>query len=312
VRSVYSSEFTNHNFSSKQSIMNTFSIFRNSTVILLLVLAGWRVCVPDFQVEKTATTSHQQVRNMATHSSNYSLRRIEDIRAGDIVYARDPQTGETTSRKVLRTFKRTSRHLQLLGIENPDGTVSQIETTGEHPFFVKDRGQVNAADLEIGDRVETLTGQFVIVTSNVRESHPEGVTVYNFEVQHDHTYFVLSHAANGPPLWAHNSDGCLGNGSDAELPEQIFRGGGRSPSNLTPRPQDDGALSFRSSLTNPVPPPPNGPVFPVGGEYIAIDPKRLPPGSVDLDDSPPGHVSVIGVDVATLRDAITGKGKFPK
>lgn len=75
-------------------------------------------------------------------------------------------------------------------------------------------------------------------------------------------------------------------------------------------------LSFRDSLSNPIdsmtPGPLNGrAVFSPGSDYIAIDPSKLPVGTVIPDNIPPGHVSVIGPTVDQLKDAMTGRGSFP-
>ena len=47
----------------------------------------------------------------------------------------------------------------------------------------------------------TRAGPVLIVQSITPQSHPEGVPVYNFEVEDDHTYFVGT--ANGG-TWVHN------------------------------------------------------------------------------------------------------------
>ena len=98
--------------------------------------------------------------------------------------------------------------------------------------------------------------------------------------------------------------------SAGEIPDVIYRGGGRSPSNLKLRKGED-HLSFRSSLSNPYPGDPQ-PTMRPGREYIGIDPSGLPPGSVIVDNVPPGHVSVYVNDVDLLRSLIVEKGRFPK
>jgi hypothetical protein len=98
-----------------------------------------------------------------------------------------------------------------------------------------------------------------------------------------------------------------------EIPPFIYRGGGSSPSNFRPRPGEE-ALSFRDSLSDPL--PPAKPVF-TKSEYVEVDTSKLPPGSVVSDgvlgnpDTPPGHVSVYVDDPKVLQDAAT-KYKFPK
>jgi len=64
-----------------------------------------------------------------------------------------------------------------------------------------------------------------------------------------------------------------------EIPPVIYRGGKPSPSNLKLRPGED-ALSFRNSVSNPLPKT-ERPVFRPGDDYIGIDTSKLPPGSVE-------------------------------
>ncbi|HEU5002704.1 MAG TPA: hypothetical protein VFW71_07995 [Actinomycetota bacterium] len=99
--------------------------------------------------------------------------------------------------------------------------------------------------------------------------------------------------------------------AQSELPSVIYREGTPRPGNLTPRAVDDGALSFRDSLSNPIGSA-ERPVFRPGEPYIGIDPSRLPPGSVVVDNVPPGHVSVTGVTVEEYLGALIERGRFPK
>ena len=93
------------------------------------------------------------------------------------------------------------------------------------------------------------------------------------------------------------------------LPDFLYREGTPRPGNLTPRPVDEGALSFRSSLSNPIDSAAR-PVFRPGEPYIVLDPSRLPPGSVIVDNVPPGHVSVTGASVEDLLAALVDRGKL--
>lgn len=99
-------------------------------------------------------------------------------------------------------------------------------------------------------------------------------------------------------------------GGEAPI-QEIFRSGGKNPSNLKLRPGETG-LSFRDSLSNPWPlKEGQRPVFPVGGEYSAYDVFRLPAGTVIFDNVPPGHVTVVGATIEQLQKAFLYKGKFP-
>jgi hypothetical protein len=63
-----------------------------------------------------------------------------------------------------------------------------IETTAERPFYVESRGWVPAAELRIGDAIPTSDGAWVKVEGVAGSGRVE--TVYNLEVEQDHTYFV--------------------------------------------------------------------------------------------------------------------------
>jgi hypothetical protein len=95
------------------------------------------------------------------------------------------------------------------------------------------------------------------------------------------------------------------------LPERIYRAGNPNPANLRPRPGDGGRLSFRDSLSNPRPlQPGQRPVFEPGEPYFAVDPSRLPPGTVFPDNDSPGHVSVIGASPEAIKNAVVEREKF--
>jgi hypothetical protein len=91
----------------------------------------------------------------------------------------------------------------------------------------------------------------------------------------------------------------------------IYREGNPSPGNLKARPIDEGMLSFRSSISNPLYQT-GRPVLRPGEPYFGININKLPPGSVTFDNNPPGHVSVNNVDPDILKDAVCIRGKFPK
>lgn len=78
----------------------------------------------------------------------------------------------------------------------------------------------------------------------------------------------------------------------------------------------ENALSFRGSLSNPL--PPGRAVLLPGKDYVGIDTSQLPAGSVVPDGvpgsaiSPPGHVSVYIDDPMLLKQAIIEFGKGPE
>jgi hypothetical protein len=80
--------------------------------------------------------------------------------------------------------------------------------TEEHPFYLQQVGWTPARQLEPGVIILGAEGTLTVV-SNEAEQHPEGVAVYNLEVEQAHTYFVLAEGAHdGAAVWVHNT--CLG------------------------------------------------------------------------------------------------------
>jgi hypothetical protein len=112
------------------------------------------------------------------------IKNIEDIRVGDWVIADDPTTpGEIEAKQVLETFVRQTDALVDLYV---DGEV--VSTTGEHPFWVADKGRVEAKDLTVGSLLQTEDGRIVDVDKVEKR---EGLfPVDNFKVEGIPTYFV--------------------------------------------------------------------------------------------------------------------------
>ncbi|WP_418202204.1 polymorphic toxin-type HINT domain-containing protein [Anaerohalosphaera lusitana] len=63
-----------------------------------------------------------------------------------------------------------------------------METTAEHPFFVKGRGWYKAGEFKAGDLLCDVAGR--AVTLDKIEVVKTTTTVYNLEVADAHTYFV--------------------------------------------------------------------------------------------------------------------------
>ncbi len=141
---------------------------------------------------------------------------IERIKQGDVVASRNPNTGQTERKKVVRSFKRTVHeivHLELADSKTGK-VVESLRGTPEHPFFTP-TGQVAMGQLKAGMQVITWRGPPLVVKAVSREHHPEGIAVYNFEVEGDHTYFI-GKAQGG--IWVHNT--CpVGRGALSNAPE---------------------------------------------------------------------------------------------
>ena len=124
------------------------------------------------------------------------LVAIENIKAGDKVISTDPETFETAEKTVLETYIREDSKLIHLMING-----EEIITTETHPFYVNNRGFVNAGELAIGDELLDSNCNVLLVENHYVELTDEPTKVYNFQVEDFHTYHV---GENG--VWVHNSN----------------------------------------------------------------------------------------------------------
>ncbi|MBX7059741.1 MAG: HINT domain-containing protein [Leptospirales bacterium] len=120
----------------------------------------------------------------ARFQGGHYYKVVEDIVPGDLVLAKDEDSGELLYSRVQQTFIRSADRIYQIRYE--DGTL--IETTWSHPFYVRGKGWIEARYLRAGDVGETAAGQGLMISSV--EIDPRYETVYNFEVEKHHNYFV--------------------------------------------------------------------------------------------------------------------------
>ena len=116
--------------------------------------------------------------------TDQGMKPIESIEIGDQVWAYDVACSNRVLKSVLKTFVRKRNHWIKLQIND-----EMIEVTAEHPFFVPDKGWVSAGNLRTGDKLLSFDPDNE-VSVRASERLPGPVTVYNFEVQDLHDYFV--------------------------------------------------------------------------------------------------------------------------
>ncbi|WP_143663505.1 polymorphic toxin-type HINT domain-containing protein [Streptomyces sp. NRRL B-24085] len=138
-------------------------------------------------------------------ATEHGTKPIEEIRAGDRVWAQDPETGERRLRTVAGVMQRTTDALVSVDIG-----METLRATTEHPFWVRGKGWTGARALRPGDWLTTLDGKGARVESVSVKRAP--VQVFNFEVEGDHTYFVgasrvLVH--NACRIWPNNGAATL-------------------------------------------------------------------------------------------------------
>jgi hypothetical protein len=185
----------------------------------------------------------------------YITKNIEDVQVGDEVYAYNIETGETVKRRVINAVQRSSNHLRYLTVQGTNG-VQTFETTDSHPFWVvtdtpdlsraarenvEDNGvslhhenlgitekgyYVEAGDLQVSDIFVCPSGGLTTLEETVRTEFPDGITVYNFEVEDDHNYFVIANLEafqNGvEPILVHNANCIHGNSKLSERPATLY------------------------------------------------------------------------------------------
>ncbi|TGK43545.1 TIGR04388 family protein [Leptospira andrefontaineae] len=152
------------------------------------------------------------VNSLERHPEWEETVPIEQIHAGDVVLAKNDETGELGYKRVLQSIIKETDSVHWISFSDD----SNLGTTKEHPFRrqkTEYKGQnfnitnsewVDAKDLNIGDIVFTADGNTLEVSDLQIEK--QITTVYNFEVEDFHSYFV-----GDSGIWVHNHEGCFPN-----------------------------------------------------------------------------------------------------
>ena len=142
------------------------------------------------------SAAHVSIAQTSTASPatlpQYVEKRIEEVQAGDLVLARNEETGELASKRVVRTFRLTSDHIRKLEIRAASGELQTIETTDEHPFWVTDSGWVSAGQLSPGAALLDSEGGTATVVASSHIPRSDGVPVCQggYRLQWRFTAFV--------------------------------------------------------------------------------------------------------------------------
>ena len=130
------------------------------------------------------------------------FKSIEEIRSNDIVLSWNEKTKTMEYNLVLDTYVRQAEAIYKIRYSNN----RLIETTDTHPFYIvggstgSPTGKwVEAKDLKVGDR-SALSNDLTLAIASI-EIDRRTETVYNFQVENAHTYFVTEDA-----VLVHNAD----------------------------------------------------------------------------------------------------------
>ena len=126
------------------------------------------------------------------------LKPIEQIHVGQRVLSRSDETFEVEYKPVLNLKRTPEQEIHNI-VFNRGGNFETIQATELHPFWHKGEGWLKASLLEAGMKVVDENDVEIEVVSNSKDS--ELHTVYNFEVDDFHTYFVGENR-----VWVHNHD----------------------------------------------------------------------------------------------------------
>lgn len=114
------------------------------------------------------------------------LIAIEQIKAGDLVYAADADTLEVSLKPVLETYIRETSELVHVTVNG-----EEIISTIDHPYYVKGKGFISADKLWIGAELLDRVGNPLCIEKIYREILDNAdKKVYNLNVDEKHTYFV--------------------------------------------------------------------------------------------------------------------------
>ncbi|NMO18195.1 hypothetical protein HPC49_11215 [Pyxidicoccus fallax] len=129
------------------------------------------------------------------------LKPIEEVEAGDEVWARSDASGESGWKRVVHLKVTHDKPVLDVVMEAEDGRSESIGATPDHPFWVEGRGWTQAGHLRPGMQVPSAhSGWLRVSRTTWRQA---GETVFNFEVEDFHSYFV-----GGLSAWVHNNDEC--------------------------------------------------------------------------------------------------------
>ena len=129
---------------------------------------------------------------------------IETIQKGDLVWAWDEETGEVALKEVVETYVNETDELVHVFVNG-----EEIVTTPGHPFYSPVKGWTDAVHLRAGDILVLVNGEYVVVEKVQHEILETPVTVYNFQVEDYHTYFVtdtgilVHNSCNHGREWGH-------------------------------------------------------------------------------------------------------------
>ena len=110
---------------------------------------------------------------------------IEELVVDDLVWAWNEETGEVALKRVIETYENQTSELVHIFVCD-----EEIICTPRHPFYSPVKGWTDAVHLRAGDILVLVNGEYVVVERIQHEILEAPITVYNFQVEGFHTYYV--------------------------------------------------------------------------------------------------------------------------
>ncbi|KAF1026860.1 MAG: hypothetical protein GAK29_01055 [Acinetobacter bereziniae] len=134
--------------------------------------------------------------------TDQGFKAVENFVGGERVWSRNDRTLEYGYRPVIATKETADQTIFEIVIQNQQGQQEKLETTAEHPFWVKNFGWLKSSLLQSGMILLDRNNEELTVVNQVLI--PNKVeTVYNIEVDGFHTYHVGELGT-----WVHNANCC--------------------------------------------------------------------------------------------------------
>ncbi|MFW1736993.1 polymorphic toxin-type HINT domain-containing protein [Acinetobacter sp. ULE_I001] len=144
--------------------------------------------------------------------TDQGFKAVENFVGGERVWSRNDRTLEYGYRPVIATKETTDQVIFEVVIQNQQGQQEKLETTAEHPFWVKNFGWLKSSLLQSGMTLLDRNNEELTVVNQVLI--PNKVeTVYNIEVDGFHTYHVGELGT-----WVHNANCCDIKSTNAFVP----------------------------------------------------------------------------------------------
>ena len=150
------------------------------------------------------------------------LKAVEQFEGGELIWSRNDVTLEYGYRPVIATKVTAEQAIFEVVIQNKTGQQEILETTAEHPFWIKDFGWLKASLLQSGmTLLDRNNEELTIVSQALIPNKVE--TVYNIEVDGFHTYHVGELGT-----WVHNANCC-----EIKAPNSPIKPPTQTPSTIT-------------------------------------------------------------------------------